>query len=86
MRSLQALGLSLSAAFVLFCGCGHSGIKAPTALSYTTTTAVYTKGLQITPDSPTSSGGAPASYSVSPTLPAGLSLSTTTGIVSGRPR
>ena len=85
MRYAQALGLSLSAVFVLLCGCGQSSLKAPAALSYSTATAVYTKGVQITPDSPRSSGGAAASYSVSPTLPAGLSLSTATGILSGTP-
>jgi len=84
MRFLQTLGLSLSAALVFLCGCGHS-VKAPAALSYSTDTAVYIKDVQITPDSPASSGGAVASYSVSPTLPAGLSLSTATGIVSGTP-
>jgi len=39
----------------------------------------------IAPNSPTSTGGAVTSYSVSPALPAGLSLSTTTGIISGTP-
>jgi hypothetical protein len=85
VRVLQRVGIFLTSAFVLFCGCGHNGVKAPTALNYTTATAVYTKGVQITPDSPTSSGGTVSSFSVSPTLPAGLSLSTTTGVVSGTP-
>jgi hypothetical protein len=71
------------AAFV--CGCGHNGVNAPSSLSYTTATAVYTKGVQITPDSPTSSGGAATAYSVVPALPAGLSLSTSTGVLSGTP-
>ena len=35
--------------------------------------------------SPTSTGGAVSSYSVSPTLPAGLSLNSTTGVISGTP-
>jgi hypothetical protein len=85
MRSLQAILCSLTAVLVLLCGCNGNGVKAPSALSYATGTAVYTKGVAIAPDSPTSSGGAAASYSVSPALPAGLSLSTTTGIVSGTP-
>jgi hypothetical protein len=34
---------------------------------------------------PTSSGGAVVSYSVSPALPAGLTLNTSTGIISGTP-
>jgi hypothetical protein len=85
MRSLQGLFCSLTAVFVLLCGCDGSGVKAPSALSYTTSTAVFTKGVAITPDSPRSSGGAVTSYSVSPALPAGLVLSASTGIVSGTP-
>jgi uncharacterized repeat protein (TIGR01451 family) len=57
----------------------------PSALTYATNPAVYTKGQAITADTPTSSGGAVVSYAVSPALPAGLSLNTTTGIISGNP-
>jgi DNA-binding beta-propeller fold protein YncE len=90
MRSIKWLGLILTAALLLFCGCGGgsssvSPIQPPSALSYTTATAVYIKGTAITPNSPTSTGGAVTSYSVSPALPAGLSLSTSTGIISGTP-
>jgi len=85
MISLRGLVLSLSPVFVLLCACGHSGVKAPSALSYTAGTAVYTKGVQIAPDSPTSSGGTVTAYSVSPALPAGLTLSASTGIVTGTP-
>jgi hypothetical protein len=45
----------------------------------------YVYGTTITSLTPTSSGGAVASYSVSPTLPAGLSLAVSTGIISGKP-
>jgi hypothetical protein len=59
---------------------------APSALSYTGSPFTYTVGTAITPiAAPTNSGGAPTSYSVSPTLPAGLSLSTTTGAITGTP-
>jgi hypothetical protein len=58
---------------------------APSSLSYTSVTSVYTKGTAITNNSPTSSGGTVISYSVSPTLPAGLSISSSTGIISGTP-
>ena len=58
---------------------------APAGLAYTTGTAVYTVGTPITPNSPTSSGGAVTAYSVSPDLPAGLSLDDDTGIISGTP-
>ena len=90
MRSIQWLGLILTAVSLLFCGCGGgpSAVitpQPPSALSYITATAVYIKGTAITPNSPTSSGGAVTSYSVSLALPAGLSLSTSTGIISGTP-
>jgi uncharacterized repeat protein (TIGR01451 family) len=90
MRSIQWLGLILTAVFLLFCGCGGGpsaviSPQPPSGLSYTTATAVYIKGTAITPNSPTSTGGAVTSYSVSPALPAGLSLSASTGIISGTP-
>jgi feruloyl esterase len=86
MRFMQGLGLCLIGVFVFSCGCGQSTrVKAPSALSYTTATAVYTKGVQIAPNNPTSSGGAVSSYTVSPAIPAGLSLGSTTGVVSGTP-
>jgi len=58
---------------------------APTNLSYLVNPATYTKGTLISPDTPTNTGGTPVSYAVSPTLPAGLALSTTTGIITGTP-
>jgi hypothetical protein len=57
----------------------------PPVLSYAATAAVYTKGTAIAPDTPTNSGGAVTSYSVAPTLPAGLSLNAATGVISGTP-
>ena len=76
---------------ILLCGCGGGSnptpqsIQPPSALSYTTSTADYIKGTPITANSPTSAGGAVASYSVSPALPAGLTLSTSTGVITGTP-
>ena len=60
-------------------------MQAPSALSYATGTANYTKGVAIAPNSPTSSGGAVSSYSVTPALPVGLGLSVSTGVISGTP-
>jgi DNA-binding beta-propeller fold protein YncE len=83
------LALSLSAIILLFCGCGGgpSSVYAqpPAGLSYTTGTVVYTVGTPITANSPTSTGGAVTAYTVSPKLPAGLSLDDSTGIISGTP-
>ncbi len=58
---------------------------APSSLAYSTNPAIYTKGAAITNDTPTSSGGAVTAYSITPSLPAGLSFSTTTGVISGTP-
>jgi mono/diheme cytochrome c family protein len=58
---------------------------APSSLAYATNPLTATLGVAIAADSPSSSGGAVVSYSVSPALPAGLSLNTSTGIVSGTP-
>ncbi len=57
---------------------------APTSLAYLLTTITGVVGQAITPDTPTISG-AVSSYSVSPALPAGLSLNASTGTISGAP-
>ena len=90
MRSIQWLGLPLTAVLLLLCGCGGGGapvpvVQPPSGLSYTTMTADYIQGTAITPNSPTSSGGAATAYSITPTLPTGLNLSTSTGVISGTP-
>jgi gliding motility-associated-like protein len=59
-------------------------IAAPSSLSYTTPN-VYTVGTGITALNPTSTGGAIASYAVSPSLPTGLTINPTTGVISGTP-
>jgi hypothetical protein len=59
--------------------------SAPSNLTYATNPAVYTTGVAITNNTPSSTGGVVVSYSVSPSLPAGLSLSTSTGVISGTP-
>ena len=87
MRIPGGLVLSLTVSISFLCGCGSNGssVKPPTELTYTAGTAIFTKGVAITPDNPTSSGGAVSSYLVSPALPAGLTLNTGTGVVSGTP-
>ena len=62
-------------------------IATPSGLSgltYTLTTATYCVGTPITANSATITG-TPTSYSVSPALPGGLSLNTTTGQITGTP-
>jgi hypothetical protein len=58
---------------------------APNSLNYTNTSATYTLGASIASNTPTSNGGTVVSYSISPTLPTGLSFNTSTGVVSGTP-
>jgi hypothetical protein len=57
----------------------------PASLTYSSNPATYCTGVAITNNSPTSNGGAVVSYSVSPSLPAGLMLNTGTGVISGTP-
>ena len=55
------------------------------ALTYSTNPATYQMGSAITSNTPTNTGGPVVSYSVSPALPAGLSLNTSTGVITGTP-
>ncbi len=79
--------LSALAALLCLGGCSSSSSPStpPPILLYATSNAVYTKGAAISPDTPTNSGGAAMSYAVTPQLPAGLSLSLNTGVISGTP-
>jgi hypothetical protein len=60
-------------------------VTAPTSLTYSTNPAVYTVQVVIAGNSPSNSGGAITSYSVSPALPAGLTLNISTGEITGTP-
>lgn len=64
---------------------GSGGPLAPVGLNYTASAASYTTNVLITPNTPSSSGGAVVSYAVSPVLPAGLSFDTGSGEISGTP-
>lgn len=64
------------------CDAGN-GVIAPSALSYPSP-QTYAVGVAITPLNPTVTGTA-TSYGVSPALPAGLTLNTTTGQITGTP-
>ncbi len=56
----------------------------PSNLSYASDPVTYTEGVAITANNPTVTGTV-ASYSVSPALPAGLSLNESTGVITGTP-
>jgi len=88
-RPLSLLILSLAAVLLLLSGAVAAATLLPfsrlSGLSYNTATAVYTQGTAITPNSPHQLRRSCNSYSVSPALPGGLSLSTSTGIISGTP-
>ena len=57
----------------------------PTLEAYTASPAEYWYGVTVVTNTPTSSGGPVASWEVSPELPAGLTLSSADGSVSGTP-
>ncbi|MHA8075267.1 Ig-like domain-containing protein [Aquirufa sp. TARAVU-A1A] len=56
---------------------------APVNLVYPSATLTATKTVAINPLTPTVGGGAVITYTVSPALPAGLSINTSTGVISG---
>jgi Putative Ig domain len=78
----------LAAAFLVACGggggdsSGGTSIPAPSSLQYPTASPlVIQQAVSITP----TITGQVTSYSVNPALPAGLSLNTMTGVISGTP-
>jgi hypothetical protein len=86
LHSKRLLALLLAAA----AGCGkssapHQTIAAPAGLGYDANPAAYRLGAAIAANAPHSSGGAVASYAISPALPAGLLLDAATGVISGTP-
>lgn len=60
-------------------------VLAPSSIAYTADTVVMTKGTQITQNSPTYAGETATLWSVSPSLPSGLSFNTSTGVITGTP-
>ena len=63
----------------------RAALLPPVNLTYSTNPATYVTGTAITPNTPSQTGGAVASYSVSPALPAGLTLNTVSGVITGTP-
>ncbi|MBK9294107.1 MAG: putative Ig domain-containing protein [Oligoflexia bacterium] len=64
---------------------GSSTEPAPTSLSYSQNSAIYTKGIAITNNIPSNNGGKVSVYSITPALPSGLNFDIITGIISGTP-
>lgn len=62
-----------------------SVVVSPPVISYIPSANVYTAGTTIGTLTPTNTGGSAVSYSVSPAFPAGVTLNTTTGVISGTP-
>lgn len=91
LRSLRLWLLALmlgSLAMLSACG-GGSGdrrnIEPPASVIYGTLQALYVTTEAITPNTPQVAGGVASNFSVSPALPAGISLDAQTGIISGTP-
>jgi len=59
-------------------------ITGPTTISYPST-EIYNDGTAITPVTPTVGGTVPNNWTVSPALPAGLTINSSTGVISGTP-
>jgi sugar lactone lactonase YvrE len=55
------------------------------AISYGVSSRKFIIGTTISPLVPTNTGGAIASYSITPTLPTGLTFNSSTGVISGTP-
>lgn len=57
----------------------------PAHLRYSQNPALYTAQVQIMPNDPSSTGGEPTNYAISPTLPGNLTINPTSGTISGTP-
>jgi len=84
-RLTGALGVLLAAAALASCGGTLTPPVPPTDLTYSENPATYPVGIPIAPNTPSARGGAVEFYSVVPPLPPGLSLGTTTGVITGTP-
>ncbi|MCX5542397.1 putative Ig domain-containing protein [Paraburkholderia sp. CNPSo 3076] len=60
-------------------------VIAPETLGYLDSSVIYVTNQSITPNTPITTGGEITQYSVSPALPAGLTLDPQTGVITGTP-
>jgi hypothetical protein len=63
----------------------NATLQPPVSLNYDVQSADYTAGVPIPPNSPHPVGGPVTNYAADAALPAGLTLSSTTGVISGTP-
>lgn len=63
----------------------NAPVALPPLIIYSPSSNVFTYGTTITNLLPVNTGGAAVSFSISPSLPAGISFNTTTGLISGTP-
>ena len=70
--------------FLVLTGLSINGFAQAPSISYTSP-QVYAVGNAITTLNPSNTGGASSSYSVWPSLPLGLTISATTGAITGTP-
>ena len=80
VRAQDACGTSTSSNII-----GPVTTSSFSTLSYTSNTVTYCAGQAITGNTPIISGGGSATGYSAPSLPAGLSISPTTGVISGTP-
>ena len=59
--------------------------QAPSGLSYATENMTLTQGVTMTNNNPSVSGGSVTSWEISPSIPSGMSFSSSTGVISGSP-
>jgi hypothetical protein len=91
IRQLAILSMALATCATLLTGCGGSGggthptpVSPPSNLTYPQAIITATSGQAISADTPTVTGTV-NTYSVSPALPSGLTLNTSTGAITGTP-
>jgi len=87
---LRLLAIVLGLGVLVCCGAhdgtdADGGVDPPRGLTYSANPAVYVTGVAIEPNTPTSSGGTVVAYAVAPALPAGLSLDSISGALTGTP-
>ncbi|MBM3990857.1 MAG: lactonase family protein [Planctomycetes bacterium] len=85
LRPILPAGL-LPALALSGCGSADTPVAAPSALSYSSTFELATKGEDLAPLLASVRGGAVSSWSVTPALPAGLELDASDGSIGGVPR